>query len=105
VGFKVSSHLEITKVYNFPNPIDRDTYFTYILTKEAEEVSIKLFTISGRLIKVLNNAPSKAGYNQIYWDGKDEDGDNLANGVYFYKIIAKNEDENFSLLQKFVIMR
>ena len=105
VGFKVSSHLEITKVYNFPNPVDRDTYFTYVLTKEAEEVSIKLFTVSGRLIKIFNNAPSKAGYNQIYWDGKDEDGDNLANGVYFYRIIAKNEDENFSFLEKFVIMR
>jgi len=105
VGFKVSSHLEITKVYNFPNPIDKDTYFTYVLTKEAEEVSIRLFTISGRLIKVLSNAPSKAGYNQIYWDGKDEDGDNLANGVYFYKIIAKSGDENFSFLEKFVIMR
>jgi hypothetical protein len=103
--FSVSSQLEIKNVYNFPNPLNKDTYFTYILTKEVEEVSIRIFTVSGRLVKILSDISNRAGYNQVYWDGKDEDGDNLANGVYFYKIIAKNENEQFSVMQKCAISR
>ncbi|MFC1557845.1 C25 family cysteine peptidase [candidate division KSB1 bacterium] len=105
INFVTSSRLEITNVYNFPNPISKDTYFTYVLTKKADNVSIKIFTVSGRLIKAINDSPNKAGYNQVFWNGKDEDSDALANGVYLYKIIAKNKDEQNSVLQKCVIMK
>ena len=52
-------------------------------------MTIKIYTVSGRLIKILPNLPGDPGFNASPWDGLDEDGDRLANGVYLYKILAR----------------
>jgi flagellar hook assembly protein FlgD len=46
------------------------------------------------MIRELNIPPSllRIGFNSIYWDGRDHDGDEIANGLYFYKVIYKNDD-------------
>ena len=43
--------------------------------------------------------------NKIYWDGKDADGDNLANGVYFYKLIMKDDDKTEESIHKMAILK
>ena len=96
---------------NYPNPFSRFTEFTYELTVPAE-VEIKIFTLSGRLIRSLKGTGS-AGFNSgIVWDGRDQDGDRIANGVYIYKIVAqtrfnsggKEISQNAEALGKTVIM-
>jgi len=90
--FFVSNTPELRNIYNFPNPFKNDTYFTFELSSLLpEEIYIKIYTIAGRLIKDFSIPLSdlKPGFNRIYWDGKDQDGDEIANGLYFYKIIAK----------------
>ncbi|MGH7599507.1 MAG: type IX secretion system sortase PorU, partial [bacterium] len=76
-------------VMNYPNPFRNRTTFTFVmgLGPGDAEVRIKIFTLSGRLIRTLDDM-GRNGFNQIEWDGRDEDGDELANGVYLYKIIA-----------------
>ena len=49
---------------------------------------ISIYTIKGKKIKTITVTAAK-GYNQIPWDGKDADGDYLANNTYFIKITAK----------------
>ena len=80
--------LRIDHVVNYPNPFPNDTHFTFQLTRDAD-VEIRIFTVSGRLIRKVTGIAGEAGYNQVWWNGRDEDGDRLANGVYIYKIIAR----------------
>jgi flagellar hook assembly protein FlgD len=77
-------------VYNFPNPVSGSTVFTFQRTStEPIDVQVKIYTIAGRL--VLNMAfPSVMDrFVRIPWDGRDQNGDQLSNGVYFYKIITR----------------
>jgi hypothetical protein len=74
-------------VMNYPNPFRNRTTFTFTMGPGEAEVRIKIFTLSGRLIRTIDEM-GRGGFNQIEWDGRDEDGDELANGVYLYKIIA-----------------
>ena len=58
--------------------------------------TIKIYTVTGRLIKTLGPETTVRSPNQsrIDWDGRDEDGDELANGVYLYKISAEAQTED-----------
>ncbi|MGQ9798926.1 MAG: FlgD immunoglobulin-like domain containing protein, partial [Ignavibacterium sp.] len=102
--FYVYNDPDLKQVYNYPNPFKDDTYFTFELrgVNPPEEFRIKVFTIAGRLIREINIPPSslQIGFNKIYWDGKDEDGNEIANGLYFYKIISKHGDEIKTVTQK-----
>jgi len=90
-----SSEFELTEVLNYPNPFSDNTFFCYQIKGKAKDVEIKIFSLSGRLIKTLKNASPFSDYNYTtVWDGKDEDGDRVANGVYIYKIVASSEDQN-----------
>lgn len=97
--------LKLRGVLNYPNPFNRETSFTYVLTDYADEVTIKIYTLSGKLIRTIKNAPHEPNFNQVTWDGLDEDGDALANGVYLYKVIARQEDKIVEAIEKFVIAR
>ena len=83
-----SPPIEIRSVYSHPNPSRNRTTLTYELNGDADEVSISIYTTSGRRIRRLENAPTKKGYNEVMWDGRDEEGEPLANGAYITKIHA-----------------
>jgi len=102
---QVESELRLREVMNHPNPFSSETDFTYFLTQPAEEVRIKIFTVAGRLINTLVNAPAHAGFNQLHWNGRDAEGDAPANGVYLYKIIARSGAKSVEQIEKLVIMR
>ena len=104
--FTVDSIWNIKNVFNYPNPFASETYFTFILTNYADEVEIKIYTISGRLIQTLFVPPqSENAYYQVRWDGRDHEGDEVANGVYFYKIIAKSNGSAKEVIQKMAKIR
>jgi hypothetical protein len=105
--FVVSNKLNAYNLYNYPNPFSDRTYFTFSLSKLPEQLNIKIFSIAGRLLKTLsqNSSQLRAGFNKIEWNGRDEDGDRIANGVYIYKLIIINADEQQTLTQKLVILR
>ncbi len=104
IEFYVYNQSGIRNVYNYPDPFKSDTYFTFQLTgtQAPDELYIRIFTVAGRLIRTINVLPSelKIGFNKVYWDGRDQDGDIIANGVYFYKIIYKNGSVVKSEIQK-----
>lgn len=107
--FYVFENNDIQRVYNFPNPYKDDTHFIFELrgAMVPEELKFRIYTINGRLIKEikLSQADYEIGFNRIYWDGKDEDGDEIANGVYFYKMIAKYADKTRTEILKLVKMK
>ena len=81
--------LRIEEVLNYPNPMSQSTDFTFRLSHDAR-VEIKIYTVSGRMIRHLEGIQGEAGYNQVGWDGLDSVGDRPANGVYLYKVMARS---------------
>jgi hypothetical protein len=104
VAFTVFSELQLRQVLNYPNPMQDNTSFTFTLTQPAD-IKIKVFTVAGRLIRHINAGYSLAGYNVIEWDGRDGDGDRLANGVYLYNAVADNGQKSVMVSNKIIIMR
>lgn len=104
LNVKVSREDKILQVYNFPNPFRQETYFTFVLSGAPVELAIRIFTVSGRKIRELNLPQSalQVGFNRVLWDGRDSDGDEVANGYYFYQITLKGEGKSDSAIQKLV---
>ena len=84
---QLSDALKLTDCLVYPNPTTGAAKFTFGLNRAAL-VSVKIFTIAGRLVRVLPPAPCGFDYNQLEWDGLDKDGQPLANGVYLYELQA-----------------
>jgi len=111
ISFRIadSDGLVLRDVVNFPNPFQNETNFTFQLlgSDVGTEIEIKIYTITGRLIKAFDNLiPLSDGYNYDYpWDGRDDDGDVVANGVYIYKLIIRNNSEQMEVIEKLVVLR
>ena len=87
----VENSLKIYNAYNFPNPFTSLTQFAFEITATAE-IKLDVYSIGGRHLKSFDPLILPPGYHFIDWDGKDEFGGQLANGVYLYKIKAINKD-------------
>ncbi len=102
--FNVYKNPDLVNVFNYPNPFKNDTYFTFELhgVSIPEEFLIRIYTVAGRLIRDISIPSSelKIGFNKIYWNGRDQDGDRIANGLYFYKMISKNSGVVKSVISK-----
>lgn len=121
IQFTVNEKFDVVNVANYPNPVLGDgatndpknagrTRFTYVLTDDADEVKIKVFTVAGRLVKTFENLPTGVGYHEyprtLYgWDCKDDYDYYLANGVYFYKIIASKGSKKIEKTMKMAILK
>jgi hypothetical protein len=105
VGVNVTRESRILQMYNYPNPFRNDTYITFVLTGSAppDELIVRIFTVAGRKIREIT-VPShslRVGFNRVYWDGRDADGDEVANGYYFYQLTTKGAGTSQTELQKF----
>jgi len=107
VTVQKNQNLDLGNVSYYSPANSRIGYFTFMLTQPAM-VGIKIYTINGRLVKTFSERLSNYGYNQIIWDGFDEDGIPPANGVYLYKISARSftsgREQKNSVVEKFIIM-
>jgi len=93
VETQLDEALRLTDCLVYPNPTTGPASFTLTLSRAAL-VSVKVFTLAGRLVRRLEPAQCEFGYNQIHWDGLDKDGMTLANGVYLYKLDARATDNS-----------
>ncbi|MEZ5358456.1 MAG: type IX secretion system sortase PorU [Candidatus Zixiibacteriota bacterium] len=85
-----NSDIAIRDVMNYPNPMDEFTEFFFELSESADWAEVQIFTLAGRNIKTLRASNLTAGRNRAFlWDGRDLDGDRVAEGVYLYKITVK----------------
>ncbi len=72
---------------NTPNPFKDATTIRYAVPRDAH-VELKIYSVTGRLVKTLVDDEVSAGYYTVKWDGKDNNGNKVAQGVYFYKMKA-----------------
>ena len=97
IEFEIITKSMISNVLNYPNPFSSATRFVYTLTGNESPTffKIQIMTVSGRIVREITQdelGEMKIGTHQtdFVWDGTDEFGDKLANGVYLYRITAKN---------------
>ncbi len=83
-------------VLNYPNPFTTNTNFMFEhnLSGQNLDVQISIFTVAGRLVKTIIQNAAAEGYRvaDINWDGKDDYGDQLAKGVYLYRVKVRGTD-------------
>ena len=96
---------ETALLHNYPNPFNPETWIPYQLA-EAAEVTVRIYTANGVLVRRLALGHQAAGTYQsrsraVYWDGKNEVGESVASGVYFYTLTAGD----FTATRKMLIMK
>ncbi len=103
---EVSDRLLLKELYNFPNPASVSTKFIFNIAGAVRPGSskIKIYTVSGKVIKTID-FPASIGFNQVDWDLRDSDGDQIANGIYLYKLILNDELVSETGIQKLVVLK
>ena len=103
--------LVISNVLNYPNPFVNYTEFWFNHNSSYDlNVSIQIFTISGKLVKTINgyiNTSSSSSLSRdLSWDGRDDFGDKVAKGVYMYRLTVRSDqiDKQVSKIEKLVIL-
>jgi hypothetical protein len=96
ISFEVVNESRITHFYPYPNPFSSNTRFVFTLTGAhvPDQVKIQVMTVSGKVVREITQdelGPIRIGNNvsSYAWEGTDEFGDKLANGVYLYRVITK----------------
>ncbi|MCX6149570.1 MAG: T9SS type A sorting domain-containing protein [Ignavibacteriales bacterium] len=89
---------EYSLLGNYPNPFNPTTTIKYSLPKESS-VELNIYDMLGRELKTYNVSSQQAGYNEITWDGRNENGESVSSGVYIYKIKFKTRG-NYNTVEK-----
>ena len=113
VVYNQNESLVIENVLNYPNPFVNYTEFWFNHnSSDALDVSVQIFTVSGKLVKTINGQTLGGSKNtssvsrDIIWDGKDDFGDRIGKGVYVYKLTVRSNQLNKQVekYQKLVIL-
>jgi hypothetical protein len=124
IQMTVSNEFQVRVLGEFPNPFENEMFLAYDIlgANSIDEVEVKFFSASGRAIRTLKypssnfaqtlgltqggtGEPTSIGYHEVWWDGLDDDGSEVANGVYFYRIRIKSGDELVETLGKIARVR
>ncbi|PRY88117.1 C25 family cysteine peptidase [Mongoliibacter ruber] len=96
INFEVINEATITNFYPYPNPFSSSVRFVFTVTGSEipDQIKIQIMTVTGRVVReILQDelGPIRIGNNisEYAWDGRDEFGDQLANGVYIYRTLVR----------------
>ncbi|MBN1560221.1 T9SS type A sorting domain-containing protein, partial [candidate division KSB1 bacterium] len=85
---------------NYPNPFNPVTHIRYSLARSVD-VTLTIYNAMGQEVVKLVQEKQPAGYYQVTWDGRDEKGQQVSSGLYFYQIKAGRYIES----QKMMLLR
>lgn len=104
INFEIINESTITNFYPYPNPFSTSTRFVFTLTGQEipDQVKVQIMTVSGKVVREITQdelGPIRIGNNitDYAWDGRDEFGDELANGVYLYRVIVRSNGKAIDL--------
>ncbi|NNL93799.1 MAG: hypothetical protein HKO66_16265 [Saprospiraceae bacterium] len=102
VRFRVVEDSKVSNVLNYPNPFSTSTQFVFTLTglDVPEVFTIQIMTVSGKVVREITKeelGELRIGLNRtdFKWDGTDEYGSKLANGVYLYRVFTSTSGDSF----------
>ncbi len=104
VSFQIINKPMISNLLNYPNPFTTSTAFVFTLTgtEIPSQLKIEIMTITGKIVRVITReevGPLHIGRNitQYKWNGTDQYGQKLANGIYLYRVVASLEGTKMTL--------
>lgn len=105
-----NAKLALSHVYNYPNPFTTNTRFMFELNRTCDDlnVSVQIYTVSGKLVKSLVTQVNTEGFrvDNIEWNGLDDYGDPIGKGVYVYKLnVRDSEGQSAHKFEKLVLLR
>jgi len=109
-GVAVSTNLSelsmkaIPNVYalsqNYPNPFNPTTTIDYSIPKSGQ-VELVIFNLAGQKVRTLIDANQSAAFYKVVWDGRNDNGESVGSGFYFYRILSGN----FSKIEKMMLIK
>ena len=85
---------------NYPNPFNPETVIKYALPEDCH-VELTIYNILGQKVKTLINQYQNAGHKMVHWNGRDDKGNEIASGVYLYKM----KTPKYSQTKKMILLR
>ncbi len=103
IAYEIPAETELLR--NYPNPFNPETWIPYHLASTAE-VQLTIYDINGALVRELDLGHQAAGYytdrsKAAYWDGRNEFGETVASGIYFYHLSAGD----YTAMRRMVILK
>ncbi len=103
VAYEIPAETELLR--NYPNPFNPETWIPYRLAEDAD-VTLTLYDSTGRVVRTLDLGHQAAAVYEsrskaIYWDGRNQFGEQVASGIYFYSLSAGD----FSATRKMLILK
>ncbi len=90
-----------TLTQNYPNPFNPSTSIEFTV-RERTKVSLRVYDVSGQLVRTLLEGDRSAGeVHRVTWDGRNDAGQSVASGVYFYRLVASD----FTQTKKMVLLK
>jgi len=107
IATDISSQLDEYYLYpNYPNPFNPQTTIKYKIPADSD-ILLCVYDITGRQIKTLDQGMKSAGFHTVQWDGMDEKGKTVANGIYIYQLQFqdRNREIKNTLTRKMVMIK
>jgi len=93
---------------NYPNPFNQTTKIEFTLAKSGF-VSLSIYDLLGRKVRTLASEHLPSGYKSVLWDGRNDSGEDVASGIYFYRIKVEDPASggvgDFSQIKKLVLLK
>ena len=104
------SNIQISELYNFPNPFSNSTTFHFAHNQENEDlkITLRIFDISGICVKTIENTIYSDGYSssEIQWDGTLDTGKKVSSGIYTYTVEIENSlGKTVRTQQKMIVLQ
>jgi hypothetical protein len=93
--------LQTTLAQNYPNPFNPSTSIEFTL-RDRTRVNLRVYDVSGKLVRTLLNEDRPSGeVHRVTWDGRNDAGETVSSGVYFYRLVASD----FTQTKKMVLLK
>jgi hypothetical protein len=86
---------------NYPNPFNMHTQISFVL-EEKSDVSLEIFDLLGRKVANVFSGKAEAGKTIVNWDGRSDDNEELASGIYYYKVLIS---DNRSITKRMTLIK
>jgi hypothetical protein len=86
---------------NYPNPFNPRTTISFVVTPPGDLATLRVYDVSGRLVTTLLDDEFVSGDRVLQWDGRNRHGQDVASGVYFYRLVT----DRFTTTRKMVLLK
>lgn len=105
----ISNSEEIPNGYslqqNYPNPFNPDTKIPYQIAQSGKTL-LEIFNMLGRRVRTLFDDNQSAGSHVVFWDGRDQNGQQLASGVYFYRLTVQVDGQKkYRMVRRMALLK